>query len=91
MEIIVFPIVVVLVVFLFLPCVEPPEIAANRNVGKLTAYRVTTESVRKTSTAMHDVKTVLHVPKGCKQKYLDHPVWGKLFGGDKGEIKDDIK
>ena len=39
-----------------------------------------------------DKGTCLHVPKGCKQKYLDHPVWGKYFGKDSyGKIKDDIE
>ena len=75
---------------LYLPCPEVPELDGCQTYAKLT---VAETRIYKGygATAEKSIGPVLHVPKGCKQKYLDHPVWGKLFGGDKGEIKDDIK
>lgn len=88
----------------YLPCAEPPRISdeerlayfiSNASTGKTfdmlffanPLYRKFL-NVIDSFRFKGDKDVVLHVPQGCKQKYVDRIVWRTLFGN---KIKGDIK
>ena len=68
----------------------PPALEGEQRVTQGEARRVTTQNgqVTHVSSKLFDLKTILHVPAGSKDKYENDSGWGKLFTG---RIKDDIR
>lgn len=75
------------------PFLSPKQIVRNYDAefifttyNKYTGRKESSQTIRE-----HKLKTTLHVPEGCMDKYANDAVWGNLFNPQTAKIKDDVQ